>query len=173
MSLFIFEALRRRRDISQDNLAQHIFELRRLEAKDLSAVCEIENLSFSNPWPESAFIGEIHNLQISFPFAIIHRVSKKLIGYILYWHIKEEVQISNFAIHPDFRRKGLGEAVLKIILKKLHKQGAKFIFLEVRPSNTAARSLYKKLEFQVLKIRKNYYSNPLEDALIMGKHLVQ
>jgi len=145
--------------------------LRRMKEDDLDSVLEIEHLSFPHPWRLSTFIGELDNYPISIPFVILHRPNERLMGYIILWFIHEEVQISNFALHPDFRRLGIGEAVLHEILDKVVKEGAREIFLEVRPSNHIARSLYEKLGFQILGIRKNYYLSPVEDALIMGKNL--
>jgi len=145
--------------------------LRRMVEDDLDSVLEIEHLSFPHPWRRTTFIGELDNYPISIPFGIIHRPNDRLIGYIILWFIQEEVQISNFALHPDFRKRGVGEAVLLDILDKITKQGAEEIYLEVRSSNHGARSLYEKLGFQILGVRKNYYQSPVEDALIMGKNL--
>jgi ribosomal-protein-alanine N-acetyltransferase len=139
--------------------------------EDLDSVLEIEHLSFPHPWRRTTFIGELANYPISIPFGIIHRSNDRLVGYIILWFIQEEVQISNFALHPDFRKKGVGKAVLCDILDKVTKEGAEEIFLEVRPSNHGARSLYEKLGFKILGVRKNYYQSPVEDALIMGKNL--
>ncbi len=138
---------------------------------DLASVLEIEHLSFPNPWRFSTFIGELGNYPFSIPFVILHSPNERLMGYIILWFMQKEVQISNFALHPDFRRKGVGEAVLRDILDKVTKEGASEIFLEVRPSNRPARSLYEKLGFQILGKKKNYYQTPVEDALIMGKNL--
>ena len=145
--------------------------MRRMVEDDLDSVLEIEHLSFPHPWRLTTFIGELDNYPISIPFVILHRTNDRLMGYIILWFLQEEVQISNFALHPDFRRLGVGEAVLRDVLDKIKKEGAKTIFLEVRPSNRAARSLYEKLGFQILGVRKNYYQSPIEDALIMGKNL--
>lgn len=142
-----------------------------MEWGDLKSVLEIERLSFPNPWPASAFMGEIDNHPISFPFVIVHERSDKVIGYILIWHIKEEAQISNFAVHPDFRRLGIGKAVIQKVLKQFRDVGAKYVLLEVRPSNFSANFLYKKIGFKVLGLKKNYYFNPEEDAIVMGKIL--
>lgn len=138
---------------------------------DLASVMEIEHLSFPYPWRRSTFIGELDNYPFSIPFVIIHCPNERLMGYIILWFMQKEVQISNFALHPDFRGKGVGEAVLRDILDKIMKEGATEIFLEVRPSNHVAQSLYEKLGFQILGKRKNYYQSPVEDALIMSKKL--
>ena len=139
-----------------------------MKEADIPAVLVIEGLSFSNPWSEMTFRGEVQNKGISFPVVIVDEPDQKVAGYIIYWHIRDEVQINNFALHPDFRGQGIGEATLRIILKELNEKGAAFVTMEVRPSNTPAVSLYKKLGFQVLGIRKGYYSNPPEDAYVMG-----
>jgi ribosomal-protein-alanine N-acetyltransferase len=142
-----------------------------MEEEDIPVILEIENVSFQNPWRASTFSGEIANRGVSFPYVIVHRMFERVIGYIIYWKIQEEVQISNFAVHPDFREKGIGEAVMRSVIKAIQRDGAVYVFLEVRPSNLAARNLYKKLGFKVLGTRKDYYQTPLEDALIMGRPL--
>lgn len=139
--------------------------------EDLSSVLEIERISFPNPWHEMTFMGEIYNRPISFPFVIVNRFRDKIAGYIIFWRIEDEVQINTIAVHPDFRRLGIAEAVLKQVLYQLGKEGAKFVTLEVRPSNFAARSLYRKLGFEFLGIRKNYYHSPREHAFVLGKPL--
>ncbi len=145
--------------------------MRTMRNDDLASVMEIEHLSFPYPWRRSTFIGELDNYPFSIPFVIIHSPDERLMGYIILWFMQKEVQISNFALHPDFRRKGVGEAVLRDILDKIKREGATEIFLEVRPSNYVAQSLYEKLGFHILGVRKNYYQSPVEDALIMAKKL--
>jgi ribosomal-protein-alanine N-acetyltransferase len=142
-----------------------------MEEEDIPSILEIENVSFQTPWRFSTFSGEIVNKGISFPYVIVHRIVERVIGYIIYWKIQEEVQISNFALHPDFRGKGIGEAVMRRIIKAIQRDGGVYVFLEVRPSNLSARSLYNKLGFKVLGTKKDYYQSPLEDAIIMGRPL--
>jgi ribosomal-protein-alanine N-acetyltransferase len=141
-----------------------------MEERDVPFVLKIERLSFSHPWMESAFKGEINNRGISFPFVVVHSHQEKIIGYIIFWLMEEKAQISNFAIHPDFRRLGVGEKVLTRIIAQIRKYGAKSVILEVRPSNFAARRLYEKYGFKSLGIRKDYYRDPGEDALVMVKY---
>jgi ribosomal-protein-alanine N-acetyltransferase len=143
--------------------------LRRMNEKDLPFVLEIESLSYPNPWHLSSFKGEINNKPISNPYVVIFKPLDRIIGYVIYWHL----QISNIAISPDYRQLGVGEAVLKKILHEVRCKGAEFVFLEVRPSNQAARSLYNKLDFKILGVRKGYYRNPAEDAIVMGLSLFQ
>lgn len=144
-----------------------------MEDKDLKDVCAIERISFPNPWHLNTFRGEIQNDLISFPYVVVHSLLKKVIAYVIYWQIEDEIQINNIAVHPDFRRMGIGEAVLRKILEKVRKGGARSVFLEVRPSNEAAQALYAKLGFKLIGIRKNYYFNPQEDALVLGLDLIQ
>ncbi|MQY60512.1 ribosomal-protein-alanine N-acetyltransferase [bacterium] len=138
---------------------------------DLPYILEIENVSFPNPWHEITFRGEIYNQPISYPFVIIFKPQKKIIGYLVFWQIKERMQINNIAIHPDYRRMGIAEAVLHQVLSEVRMGEIKFVTLEVRPSNIAARTLYNKLGFDVLGIKENYYHDPPEPALVMGKKL--
>jgi len=135
---------------------------------DLPAVRGIEALSFSNPWSDATFLGEIQNKGISFPMIIVRPEDGRVIGYIIYWQIRDEVQINNVAVHPDFRGKGIGEAAMRLVLKEVREQSAVFVTLEVRVSNTPAVRLYEKLGFKALGRRKGYYTNPVEDAYVMG-----
>ena len=135
---------------------------------DLPAVLEIEAMSFSNPWSDATFRGEIQNKGISFPMVIVHPADGRVAGYIIYWHIRDEVQINNVAVHPDFRGEGIGKASMRLVLKEVREKGAVFVTLEVRASNTVATHLYEKLGFKVLGTRRGYYTNPVEDAYVLG-----
>ena len=147
------------------------FEFRRMQVRDLPEVMDIERLSFSNPWHETTFQGEIQNAPISFPVVAERTSDGRIMGYIICWKIKDDVQINNIAVHPDFRGRGLGEALLKHVLSRVRDEGAVFVSLEVRVTNAAARRLYERLGFEVFGIRKDYYSGPTEDAVVMGRHL--
>jgi ribosomal-protein-alanine N-acetyltransferase len=142
-----------------------------MEERDLPSVLEIEKVSFPNPWHESTFKGEIQHRPISYPLVVVHMTLNKVIGYIIFWVIGEEVQINNIAVHPDFRRLGIGEQVLRQVIEQVKWGGANFVTLEVRPSNIGALLLYKKIGFKMLGVRKNYYTNPSEDAFVLGLHI--
>jgi len=142
-----------------------------MEPADLTAVMEIETRSFPNPWHESTFRGEIQHRPISFPLVIVHSALNRVIGYIIFWVIGEEAQINNIAVHPDFRRLGIGERVLRQVIQQLRSSGALMVTLEVRPSNIGAQTLYRKLGFRMIGIRKGYYTNPPEDAFVLALHL--
>ena len=153
--------------------------VRRMREGDLPAVRAIEALSFSNPWSDNTFRGEIQNTSISSPLVVVRRSGDRVIAdgevvaYIVYWQIRDDVQINNVAVHPDHRGLGLGEAMIRYAIAKVRAAGAGFVTLEVRQSNTAAVTLYKKLGFDILGTRKNYYTKPDEDAHVMGLVLDQ
>jgi len=142
-----------------------------MREEDLSEVLTIEQLCFSNPWSKETFQGEIQNKAISYPLVLIHREKKKVIGYIIFWQIGDEAQINNVAIHPEYQGQGFGELALRSVLERLKENRVHFVSLEVRASNQPALSLYKKLGFTILGIRKDYYTRPLEDAYVMGLSL--
>jgi ribosomal-protein-alanine N-acetyltransferase len=90
-------------------------------------------------------------------------------GFCAFWLVFDEIHINNLAIRPQFRRQGLGSAVLRHVLAEAHRLGATRATLEVRASNSEARRLYERLGFQVAAIRPGYYSKPVEDALILWR----
>jgi len=138
---------------------------------DISEVRAIEQLSFSNPWHDTTFLGEIENEGISFPLVAVDPAEKRILGYIMVWKIHDDVQINNIAVHPDLRRSGIGESMLRAVLAWAKAAGAAFVSLEVRISNTGAKALYEKLGFRQLAVRKSYYTQPEEDALVLGLSL--
>ncbi|MBU4254345.1 MAG: ribosomal protein S18-alanine N-acetyltransferase [Acidobacteria bacterium] len=145
------------------------FYFRRMVESDIPDILVIERYSFPNPWKPAAFVGEVHNSPISHPMVLVSRAENNIVGYVIYWQIKEEVQINNIALHPNFRGRGLGTIMMKYVFERVTLNGARYIILEVRPSNTTALHLYEKFGFSVLGVRKGYYINPAEDALVMGK----
>lgn len=144
------------------------FFIRRMKDEDLAAVRVIERLSFSNPWSDNTFRGEIQNTAVSFPLVVVRRPGEEVVGYIVFWQIRDDVQINNIAVHPDCRGLGLGEAMMRYAIAKSREAGAAFVTLEVRQSNAPALTLYRKLGFEILGTRKNYYTKPDEDAYVMG-----
>jgi ribosomal-protein-alanine N-acetyltransferase len=142
-----------------------------MTAGDLPEVMAIERVSFPNPWHETTFRGEIQNEGISFPLVAGERTEKRVVGYIIFWRIQDEIQINNIAVHPDFRGLGIGEAILREVLDNVRAEGAVFASLEVRVSNGPARALYEKFGFEIIGSRKDYYLNPAEDALVLGLNL--
>jgi ribosomal-protein-alanine N-acetyltransferase len=159
---------------------QDRYFIRRMKEEDLPAVRVIEALSFSNPWSDNTFRGEIQNTSVSFPMVTVRRPGhpvgaavavEEVVAYIIYWQIGDDVQVNNVAVHPDCRGLGLGEALMRYAIAKVREAGATFMTLEVRPSNAPALALYKKLGFEIMGTRKNYYTKPDEDAYVMALDL--
>jgi [ribosomal protein S18]-alanine N-acetyltransferase len=142
--------------------------IRRMKVGDLPAVREIERQSFSNPWSDNTFRGEIQNTAISFPMVAVRRPGEEVVGYIVFWLIREDAQVNNIAVQPGCRGLGLGEAMMRYAIARSLEAGATRITLEVRQSNAPALTLYRKLGFEILGTRKNYYTKPDEDAYVMA-----
>lgn len=145
------------------------FTFRLLNEDDVAEVLMIERASFTLPWTEDAFKNEFS--QNKFAVYIGLEDDGKLIGYCGVWVIVDEAHITNIAVLPDYRGKSLGEALMKKIMETAAEIGAKTMTLEVRVTNHIAQSLYRKLGFQDGAIRKNYYSDNQEDALVMWVNL--
>ena len=128
-------------------------------------ILEIENSSFPVPWSARAFEEEITK-SISNLWAIISE--QRLLAYICFWMFDREIHILNFAVHPKKRNLGLGKLLLENIVKAGTAGGIEKIWLEVRPSNIPALSIYKKFGFNEAGRRKSYYSDSKEDAIIMA-----
>jgi ribosomal-protein-alanine N-acetyltransferase len=136
-----------------------------MNRRDVKEVIKIERVSFQDPWREDAFYNELHNSQIS--TFLVMEMDGKIVGYGGMWIIKEEAHIVNLAVHPEYRRQGLGGMLLRALFEKGEKRGVERITLEVRASNTDAQEFYKKFGFQEVAIRKRYYRDTHEDAIVM------
>ena len=136
---------------------------------DLDAVMEIEDQSFSIPWSRDAFLNEIEHNHLS--TYLVAEDGNMLAGYCGVWLVVDEAHITNVAVLPDYRGRGLGEALMRKIMSIAIEFGARVMTLEVRVSNTPAQHLYRKLGFQDGGIRKRYYSDNQEDALVMWVNL--
>ena len=136
-----------------------------IEQKHIKEIARLEELCFSEPWSEEGIL-EAYRLGTKF-FAA--EADKKLIGYIGIKAVIDEGYITNIAVFPEFRRRGVAKALLNKVFEFAKEKGLSFVSLEVRPSNTEAISLYEKTGFKEEGRRKNFYRLPLEDALIMTK----
>lgn len=146
----------------------HNLILEKMKEQDLHQVMEIEKKSFSDPWNRSFFSQDIDN-QSALP--LVAKADDKIIGYVCLWKILDEIQISNIAVSPERRRRGIGEEMMQRVLKMAKEEDYRRISLDVRISNKAAISLYEKFGFREAGRRKNYYRLPQEDALILEKVL--
>lgn len=138
--------------------------IREMQPADINEIMEIERKSFSTPWSELSFLNEMYDLHSISRVALSNN---NITGYICVKQIFDEGHILNLAVHPDFRRRGIATALMKEVLDELKKKGSRFLFLEVRISNLAARKFYERFEFRVVSIRKKYYTSPMEDAALM------
>jgi len=138
--------------------------------QDLEQVLEIETESFPRPWSRGLFEKELLT-----PFArslVAAEVSSgKILGYLCFWVVGQETHILNLAVHPQYRRRGIGGLLLRQGLEDCRKKGVELITLEVRRSNYKAISLYRSFHFQPQGIRRRYYTDSGEDAVIMGLNL--
>ncbi|EIT84400.1 ribosomal-protein-alanine acetyltransferase [Fictibacillus macauensis ZFHKF-1] len=141
------------------------YRVRIATVDDLPSILEVEHASFAHPWTEEAFYNEIVSNQFA-SYLLIER-DGELAGYCGVWVIIDEAHITNIAILPSFRGKKLGEALMREAMVHARKHGADRMSLEVRVSNAIAQNLYSKLGFEHGGIRKNYYSDNGEDALVM------
>ncbi len=141
-------------------------KIRPMEISDIDAVIAVEAKAYGeHHWSKESFYNELSN-DLARYFAAVDE-NNNLVGYAGCWQILEEAHITNIAVDVNFRRKNIGEALLKSIIDKCYEEKIKYITLEVRVSNTAAIGLYEKYGFKSLGVRKGYYQNNNEDALIM------
>lgn len=142
--------------------------IRRMRAEDAAHVAEIERKSFSEPWPEKEFT------KASAADNYIYLVAEhnnKIIGYAGCVFAADEADITNIAVDFEVRRMGIGRRLLLCLVEQAQKAGLTNIFLEVRVSNEAARGLYVQTGFEAVGLRKNFYSKPAEDGILMVKNL--
>ena len=137
--------------------------IRRMTLQDIPAVVEIENQCFSLPWSEKSFEDSLSREDTIFLVCEEEVVT----GYMGIYVSFDEANVTNVAVAPNFRKKGYGEALVVAAKEEAKSAGADSIFLEVRQSNEPALSLYKKMGFEELGIRKKFYEHPVEDAIIM------
>lgn len=142
--------------------------IRRAGLADVSAMWAIESLSFPTPWSRWSFLSELG-----------HRNSHTLVAgpsppqpwqtwaYLIFWVVLEEMHILNLAVHPAQRRLGIARRLLSEGLAQARTLGAEIAWLEVRPSNLAARALYESFDFKEVGRRPHYYDDTHEDALLL------
>lgn len=143
--------------------------IRPMRKEDVFQVSEIEKLSFPTPWSYSIFSSELD--EENFAFYYVMEYQDEIIAYIGYWKLANEAHLVNLAVHPAFRRKGLGSKLLKYILEKAQNQGLDTISLEVRRFNLAAQKFYERFDFEKMAIRPGYYVETGEDALVYWRKI--
>lgn len=136
---------------------------------DLDAVLAIERVSFPTPWSRGAFLYELEQNRVARCW--VARMVREVVGYLCLWEIASEAHITNLAVHPAWRRRGVARALLGAILEDARHRRLGVAVLEVRPTNHEARELYARFGFHVIGRRKGYYPDTGEDALIMEADL--
>jgi ribosomal-protein-alanine N-acetyltransferase len=136
--------------------------------EDVPAVHEIDTFSFSLPWSERSFRFEVTENPASRGW--VADVDGRIAAMLVLWVIIDEAHIATIAVHPDFRRRGIGEQILLHALRAAQDDGARRAFLEVRAGNSAAQAMYKKYGFVADGVRPRYYKDNNEDAILMSLH---
>ncbi len=146
------------------------FIIRDFKECDVAAVAHIEKDCFSAPWSENALLDEIENPNANF---LVCEKDNTICGYIGSIFVCDEASITNVAVSPLIRKQKIGENLVLSLISRAREKGISNIFLEVRKSNIAAQNLYKKCGFETVSIRKGFYSNPKEDAIIMKYEMIR
>ena len=132
----------------------------------VAQVAALEKQCFSDPWSENSVASELSN---PLSLWLIAEEDGAVCGYVGSQTVLDETDMMNIAVHPDCRRKGIAAALITELVSRLKARGSRVLRLEVRESNFSAIALYEALGFTQLGLRKNYYRNPKENALILGK----
>ena len=143
------------------------FQMIPLDQEHIEDVLVIENLSFSIPWSREAFIQEILYNQLARYLIVLN--GNQAIAYGGMWLILDEAHITNIAVHPDYRGRGIGKKLMQGLIDLMKEEGIGQMSLEVRKSNAVAIHLYESFGFQEEGVRKEFYFDNHEDALIMWR----
>jgi len=136
--------------------------------EDLSGVLAVEEETFTNPWTRDMYAWELQNRTVCHIY-VVRTPDCAVAGFCAFWLVVDEIHINNVAVRAQFRGHGIGTALLRHVLAEARQLGAKRATLEVRASNDSARRLYERIGFYVAATRRNYYTNPVEDALILWR----
>ena len=133
---------------------------------DIDDVLALEEAAFTNPWTRAMYLAELDNSGVSYCF-LARETDRRAVGFCSFWRVVDELHINNLAVVPERRRTGIGSMLLSFVLNKAVELGARRATLEVRRSNDPARLLYERFGFSVAGVRTDYYSKPVEDALVL------
>lgn len=136
-----------------------------MTASDVSAVTHIEKASFSTVWPADAFYNELNTNKLAHYF--VGRLRERIVAYGGIWVILEDSHVTTIAVDPAYRGRRFGEIMLLRLIDEALERGAAWMTLEVRESNTVAQQLYRKYGFTTVTMRRGYYSDDNESALVM------
>jgi [ribosomal protein S18]-alanine N-acetyltransferase len=139
---------------------------RAMTESDLDRVLEIERSSFTMPWTEATFRGLLRRRDAHL---FVAEASSEVLGYAVVWVVVDQAELGDIAVAADWRGRGLGRLLLDTVLERARREGVRQLFLEVRPSNEGALRLYQRYGFEEVGRRRNYYSDPREDALVLRR----
>ena len=142
--------------------------IRKMRREDVCEIAALERMCFSDPWSENSVASELVNPLSSWLVAVD---GGKVVGYIGSQAVLDAADVMNLAVAPEYRRRGIAQALLQELTHCLRKKNVIALLLEVRVSNAPAIALYEKLGFVKVGCRPKYYHNPREDALILRKEL--
>lgn len=134
--------------------------------QDLDGVLEVEAASFTNPWTREMYGWELQNRSVCHIY-VVRMPQCRVAGFCAFWLVFDEIHINNVACRPEYRGHGLGTRLMQHVLAEAARLGATSATLEVRASNVPARRFYERLGFTIEGLRRNYYTDPVEDALIL------
>jgi ribosomal-protein-alanine N-acetyltransferase len=137
-------------------------------AEDLDGLLAVEAASFTNPWTRAMYEWELQNRAVCH-ILVVRTPQVRVAGFCAFWLVVDEIHINNVAILPDYRGRGLGTRLMRRVLTEGRRLGATRATLEVRASNEDAKRFYEGLGFRATAVRKHYYTNPVEDALILWR----
>ncbi|MEW6192265.1 MAG: ribosomal protein S18-alanine N-acetyltransferase [Bacillota bacterium] len=140
-------------------------EITAMEPEHLDEVLAIEAVSFPLPWDRQTFLFEI--LLNELADYVVALSNGRVVGYGGMWLVVDEAHLTNIAVHPDFRGRGIGRRILRALIRRAAGRGLRKMTLEVRPSNRTARKIYREFGFKEKGVRKQYYRDNNEDAIIM------
>ena len=140
--------------------------IERMQPHHVAKIAELETKCFPDPWSEKSIASELTN---NLSLWLVAMEGEKVTGYVGSQTVLGETDMMNIAVHPDYRRQGIAEALVISLVAQLREQESRCLTLEVRASNEPAKQLYRKLGFFPIGKRPNYYFNPREDALILRK----
>ena len=139
---------------------------------DLDGVLQVERESFTSPWTREMYAWELQNRAVCHIY-ILRTPECRVAGFCAFWLVFDEIHINNLALRSQYRGQGYGTALMHHVLIEPERLGARRATLEVRSGNAGALRLYERLGFYVAGTRRNYYTNPVEDALILWRDNVQ
>ena len=138
--------------------------IEQMTSKDIDGVFEVEKNCFEHHWSKDAFKKELNNEVARY---LVAKLDGKVVGYVGIWFVMDEGHITNVAVHSDYRERTIGDKLVDEMVKLCKENNLVAMTLEVRTSNTVAQNLYRKYGFKMAGIRKEYYSDNKEDAIIM------